>query len=118
MWEAALSRSVPIGTSPVTTAISASRSMPRSSAATMSSRAPRKGSEQPWYIIGSLFHQEGSSCLRDFQISSAWIRKLEASANWCARGSGAISCAGSRSKARGALPAFNSLYSCSSCGAQ
>ena len=115
----ALSRSTAIGTSPVITAISISRSMPWSSlTATTSSQGPRIGSEQPWYISGSFFHQSGSSCLRDLRISSAWIRKLEASANWWARGSGAISCAVSRSKSRVDWRALASLQSCSSWGAQ
>ena len=45
----------PMGTSPVTTATSASKSMPQSSLAKRaSSRGPRKSSLPPWYISGSV----------------------------------------------------------------
>ena len=44
----------PIGTSPVTTVTSASKSMPQASSATTASRGPMKLSEPPWYISGSV----------------------------------------------------------------
>ncbi|MDT4863821.1 hypothetical protein FQZ97_985450 [compost metagenome] len=44
-----------MGTSPVTTAISASKSMPKSSlGTTTSSQGPMKSSLPPWYIRGSV----------------------------------------------------------------
>ena len=50
-----LLRDAPIGTSPVITAISASKSMPQaSSGSAIGSRGPRKASEPPWYISGSV----------------------------------------------------------------
>ena len=45
----------PILTSPVTTAISASKSMPKASLATTTgSQGPMKSSLPPWYISGSV----------------------------------------------------------------
>ncbi|MNV89772.1 hypothetical protein D3C71_1840950 [compost metagenome] len=45
---------LPMGTSVVTTAISASKSMPMASlGTTTSSQGPMKSSEPPWYISGS-----------------------------------------------------------------
>ncbi|MCY1380256.1 hypothetical protein D9M69_680600 [compost metagenome] len=45
----------PMDTSPVTTAISASKSIPKSSlGTTTSSQGPMKSSLPPWYISGSL----------------------------------------------------------------
>ena len=45
---------VPIGTSPVMTTISASKSMPCRTSATMSSQGPSRSSLPPWYINGSV----------------------------------------------------------------
>ena len=79
----AASAEVPIATSPVTTATSASKSMPQSSlAATMSSRGPRKSSLPPWYISGSVQKLAGISALRARRTSSTWLTKAEPSAHW------------------------------------
>jgi hypothetical protein len=64
----------PMGTSPVTTATSASKSMPQSSlAARIGSQGPRKESEPPWYISGSLQKDSGISAPRAFLTSSTWF---------------------------------------------
>src|SRR5258707_633004 len=65
----------PMATSEVTTATSASRSMPHaSSSASIGSRAPRKVSPVPWYIIGSWYRNAGISALRALRTSSACER--------------------------------------------
>ena len=65
---------VPIGTSSVTTATSASRSMPQSSlVASIGSRGPTKLSEAPWYMSGSVQNRSGSSAPRAFLTSSTWV---------------------------------------------
>ncbi len=49
MWPGAAPFVVPMGTSPVMTAISASRSIPQAASPNgASSRAPNKSSEPPW----------------------------------------------------------------------
>ncbi len=79
----AASGEVPMATSPVTTATSASKSMPQSSlAATMSSHGPRKSSLPPWYISGSVQKLAGISALRARRTSSTWLTKADPSAHW------------------------------------
>ncbi len=61
----------PIGRSPVTTATSASKSMPQSSlAAKIGSQGPAKLSEPPWYISGSVQNSGGNSAPRALRTSS------------------------------------------------
>ena len=74
MCRPASAAGVPIGTSSVITATSASRSTPQSSlAAKIGSRGPTKLSEAPWYISGSVQNRSGSSAPRAFRTSSTWV---------------------------------------------
>jgi hypothetical protein len=71
---AASSRLAPRGTSPVTTAISASKSRPQAASPSgIGSRGPRKPSEPPWYIRGSVQKLSGSSAPRAFRTSATWF---------------------------------------------
>ncbi|MNN03965.1 hypothetical protein D3C81_1166790 [compost metagenome] len=74
MASPACSGVAPIFTSPVMTATSASKSMPKASLAhTMSSCGPRKSSEPPWYISGSVQNSGGISAPRALRTSSTWL---------------------------------------------
>ena len=65
----------PSGRSPVTTATSASKSMPQSSvSASMGACGGTKLSEPPWYISGSVQNDAGISLPRALRTSSTWLR--------------------------------------------
>ncbi len=64
----------PIGTSSRITATSPSKSMPQAASASgIGSRGPRKESEPPWYISGSLQKEGGISAPRALRTSSTWF---------------------------------------------
>lgn len=73
----------PIFTSPVTTAISASKSMPMASLGTTTSS---QGADE--VVAAALVHQRigvklaGTSELRAFRTSSTWLMYAEPSAHW------------------------------------
>ena len=73
MCRPASAAGVPMGTSSVTTATSASRSTPQSSLVAKIGRAGPKLSEAPWYMSGSVQNRSGSSAPRAFLTSSTWV---------------------------------------------
>ncbi|MDT4853289.1 hypothetical protein FQZ97_875500 [compost metagenome] len=104
----AASGDTPMGTGPVTTPNSPSKSMPSASLGRgTSSTGPRKSSLAPWYITGTLSNSGIGGELKACSIRRPWFRKAEASSHWGQRGKGAVQAAGSKAKAPGALPALS-----------
>src|SRR3990167_8018725 len=104
----AASGDTPMGTGPVTTPNSPSKSIPSASLGRgTSSNGPRKSSLAPWYITGTLSNSGMGGVLKACSIRRPWFRKAEPSSHCGQRGRGAAQAAGSKSKAPGALPALS-----------
>ncbi len=83
MQRSAASGEAPMGTSPVTTPNSPSKSMPAASSRNGTSwQAPRKSSEPPWYISGASEVCGSTASFMARDISRPWARKAEASSHW------------------------------------